>query len=376
MPIARCLHPPGRRAYKGLVSRSCPRCVVLLALASLFALTACAGQRTSTASRPAPTPTLGYAPLLATIETGDAEARYHATLALRCHDSRVVRARLRALLEHEDVLTQNAAARSLVALGEEDAAGTLIANLHRDRRTYMVTDAIYHLAALCGTDRGYEPNLGYRHQTEAQARWWQWFAARGFARPPEPTHPDAERFQALYAALAPRVAAYVDEPAGDDPDAWVKAAALWKDLGALGPSREPVHVALVAQGFGALAGRWPDQAPLWNNHALASLNDGRTEDAERAYRRALALLPDDADLHNDFGILLEGLGRLGEAEAEYRRAVELAPGDDVCRANLGDVLRAEGRAEDAIAAYREAERLAPEKWYYHRLWIDRLGHSP
>jgi tetratricopeptide (TPR) repeat protein len=348
--------------------------VVLLALPSLFALTACAGNRPG--PRRQPTTRLGYAPLLARIDGGDAEARYHATLALGRHDSRVVKARLQALLEHEDVLTQNAAARALVALGEEDAAGTLIANLHRDRRTYMVTDAIHHLAALYGTDRGYEPNLGYRHQTEAQARWAAWFEARGHVLVPEPAHPDAASFAALHEALAPRVAACVAEPAGDDPDAWVRAAALWKDLGELGPSREPAHVALVAEGFGALAERWPDQAPLWNNHALASLSDGRYENAERAYRKALALLPEDAYLHNDFGILLEGLGRLAEAEALYREAIRLDPQDDVWRTNLGDVLRQQGRTAEAIAAYREAERLAPEKWYYHRLWIGRLRGAP
>ena len=40
---------------------------------------------------------LGYAPLLSTIDGEDAEARYHATLALCCHDSRVVKARLHEL---------------------------------------------------------------------------------------------------------------------------------------------------------------------------------------------------------------------------------------------------------------------------------------
>ncbi len=351
--------------------------MVLLALPSLFALTACAGRRPCRppCHRPChgpPTGPLGYTPLLTTIAGDDAEARYRATRELRRHDSRVVKARLRNLLGHDEVLTQNAAARALVALGEDDAAGTLIANLHRDRRTYQVTDAIYHLRALYETDRGYDPNKGYRHQTEAQERWWAWWEARGSVRSPEVADTDAAKHALRYADLAPRIALYVAAPSGDDPDAWVKAAALWKDLGALAPSREPAHVALVADGFGALAGRWPDQAPLWNNHALASLNDGRTDDAERAYGKALALLPDDAYLHNDYGILLEGLGRLGEAQAQYREAIRLDPEDDVWRANLGDVLAAQGRVGEAIAAYREAERLAPEKWHTHRLWIGRL----
>lgn len=354
------------------MSRFRPWRVVLLALASLFALGACAGARPPAPRVCRPTAPLGYAPLLATIDGDDAEARYHATLNLSRHDSRVVRVRLRELLEHDEVLTQNAAARALVSLGEEDAATKLVANLHRDRRTFMVTDAIYHLKALYGTDRGYDPDRGYRHQTEASSRWAAWLASRGLTLDPDPLHPDAEEFAALYAELAPRVEAYVADSTGDDPDAWVKAAALWQDLGPLAPSRAGDHVALVARGFGALAERWPDQAPLWNNHALASLNDGRFENAERAYQKALGLLPDDAYLHNDYGILLEGLGRLREAEALYRRAIELEPEDDIWHTNLADVLRKQGRLQEAVAAYREAERLAPEKWHYHRLWIGRL----
>lgn len=339
--------------------------MVLLALASPLALAGCA-------ARPRPSAP-GYAPLLATIGGDDAEARTRATLDLRRHDSDVVRARLRTLLTDDDVMVQNAAARALVALGEEDAAAVLIANLDRDRRTYMVTDALHHLRALYGTDRGYDPNRGYVDQTEAQERWWAWWTSRGFARLPAPEVPGAAGFAALHEQLVPRVEAYLAPPTGADPDAWARTAALWRDLADLAPSREPAHVRLVARAFGAMAERWPAVGDLWNNFALASLNAGAFEDAERAYREALALEPEEAFLHNDLGILLEGLGRLAEAEAAYRDAIRLDPEDDVARSNLGDVLAAEGRRTEAVAAYREAERLAPEKWYYHRLWIARLG---
>ena len=118
-----------------------------------------------------------------------------------------------------------------------------------------------------------------------------------------------------------------------------------------------------------------EAAALWNDHALASLKDGRTDDAERGYEKALALLPDDAYLHNDVGILLQGLGRPDEAEATYRRATVLDPEGDTRWANLGDGLRKRRRTIEAIEAYGESSRLASDRWYDHRLWIGRIRGS-
>jgi hypothetical protein len=61
--------------------------------------------------------------------------------------------------------------------------------------------------------------------------------------------------------------------------------------------------------------------------------------------------------------------------ATPRRATELDPDGGTRWTNRGDVPRMRGRAAEAIAAYREASRLAPDRWYEHRLWIDRLGST-
>jgi Flp pilus assembly protein TadD len=148
-------------------------------------------------------------------------------------------------------------------------------------------------------------------------------------------------------------------------------ARTWEKLAEVAESRDLEDVALRAEAFGVLARLVPENADLWNNHALASLQNGDFEAAEAAYRKAMELAPEDPALHNDLGILLEGLGRLDEAEREYREAVTLGPDDDVAWANLGDVLRRKGLPAEALGAYREAEARAPEKWYYHRLWAGR-----
>jgi tetratricopeptide (TPR) repeat protein len=263
------------------------------------------------------------------------------------------------LARDADPMMRNAIARRLHERERWYAAKLLIENLHRDQRTFVCADAIYHLRALFGTDRGYNPNRGYRHQTEKQRAWWDWWAQR-FGREPPPPEP-AEKID-----LAPwRRTDWSHE----------EILKRWEELAPLAGSRKPEHVRLVRVAFRHFAEAWPEHPDLWNNYALAALNDGRWEEAERAYRRALALRPEDPSLHNDLGILLEGLGRLHEAERRYREACRLAPEDGVCRTNLADVLAALGRADEAKAAYRAAERLAPEKWYYHRLWIRRLAKT-
>lgn len=336
----------------------------------------CAVRVEQTGALPAPRPS-ALAALLARVDGTDLEDRYLAVRALGCHDAAVARARLRVLLDDEEPMLRNAAARSLADLGEEDAAAALIANLHRDRRTYVTMDAIWHLRALFGTDLGYDPNRGYRHQTEKQAAWWAWWRARGHEVLPEPLSPDAGERAARRTALLADLEVQAEGPPLDEAAASAATKRFWTAAAEIAPSRDPDDVAAVRAVFGGLAFRRPDDPDLWNNFALAALNDGRAAEAEAAYQAAITLRPDDAGLRNDLGIAIEAQGRLADAEAAYREAARLAPQDDVARSNLADVLAAQGRAGEAIAAYREAERLAPEKWWYQRLWIRRLtGGEP
>ncbi len=151
---------------------------------------------------------------------------------------------------------------------------------------------------------------------------------------------------------------------------------LWQQVSdTLARSRHPEDVARVAAIFGELAARREGSPALWNNNALALLNDGRWREAEASYKTALALTPDDPQLRNDYGILLEALGRHDEAEACYRAALAGRPEDAMAAANLGDVLLKQARPREALKAWKTAERLAPEKWAYHRLWMRRVARS-
>lgn len=84
--------------------------------------------------------------------------------------------------------------------------------------------------------------------------------------------------------------------------------------------------------------------------ALESVDPDR---AMTAYRRALAARPDLSDAHNNLGRLLHERGSLGEAEKHYRRALALEP-LALHWFNLGVLLEDGGRRDDAIDAYRQA----------------------
>jgi tetratricopeptide (TPR) repeat protein len=221
------------------------------------------------------------------------EARYHEILALAARDAPESRAELRKLLASDEPLLRNAAARALCELGEGEAAAALVANLHHDARTFVCADAIWHLEQLYGTTRGYDPNLGYRHQTEKQAEWWEWL----YREPPPPEEPDAlaeARRESIRASVR-----YFEEAArlpgwkhGEE-----TLAHTWEKLAEIAESRALEDVELRAHAFGVLASLVPENADLWNNHALASLQNGDWEAAGAAYRKALELVPLDPQVH-------------------------------------------------------------------------------
>lgn len=67
-----------------------------------------------------------------------------------------------------------------------------------------------------------------------------------------------------------------------------------------------------------------------------------------AQRGLVAERPYDAQVHNDLGNLLILDGKKDEAEAAYRRAIELAPEETLARFNLGVLLQQDGRWRDAL----------------------------
>jgi len=93
-------------------------------------------------------------------------------------------------------------------------------------------------------------------------------------------------------------------------------------------------------------------------YALEGL--GRLDQALQAYRRAVAVAPHLADAHNNLGNVLQKLKRHDEAVSAYEKALALRPETAQFHMNRGDALRDLARLEDAEAAYQTAIRLKPD----------------
>lgn len=102
----------------------------------------------------------------------------------------------------------------------------------------------------------------------------------------------------------------------------------------------------------------PGNADDWGLYGALLLTAGRTDEAEAALERGVAIDPDDRMLAN-LGTVKFQRGDYAAAAALYRRAAALSPDMYINYGNLGDALLAgSGTAAEAPAAFRRAATLA------------------
>jgi tetratricopeptide (TPR) repeat protein len=107
------------------------------------------------------------------------------------------------------------------------------------------------------------------------------------------------------------------------------------------------------------------RATTETNLGVALQMDGRLQDAEVRYRRALALQPDYAPAHANLGMALVALQRSDEAIDSFQRAIAAGLHTAEIYDNLGIALTRVGREDEAIAAYRDSLQLNPRNGLIH-----------
>ena len=93
--------------------------------------------------------------------------------------------------------------------------------------------------------------------------------------------------------------------------------------------------------------------------AKALHREGRTAEAERAYRELLGRQPSALDALEGLGVLLFQGGNAQEASILFARAVAIDPSSARSHANLGEALRTIGRHDQALDHLRKAAALDP-----------------
>jgi tetratricopeptide (TPR) repeat protein len=94
---------------------------------------------------------------------------------------------------------------------------------------------------------------------------------------------------------------------------------------------------------------------------------GRFEEAEKLYLRAINARPTDWYGHMLLGLFYYERERYAEAEASLKQASMLAPDNDMVRRNLGAVYGMHGRYKEAIDEYQAALRIRTNALTYAAL---------
>lgn len=95
--------------------------------------------------------------------------------------------------------------------------------------------------------------------------------------------------------------------------------------------------------------------------------EGKWEESETEFKRAIELKPSYSTAHMWYGLLLSFLERFEEAREQFRLAVELDPLSRVGRLNLASVLEDTGKRAEAIEELESALKADPDFAYLHNV---------
>ncbi|MBL7074656.1 tetratricopeptide repeat protein [candidate division KSB1 bacterium] len=101
------------------------------------------------------------------------------------------------------------------------------------------------------------------------------------------------------------------------------------------------------------------------NLGYASMQQGKLDEAEAAYQKAVALSPGEALYHYSLADVYSKSGKLDEAISEFQQAIDLSPESPHYHFSLGYAYAQKKRLEEAMAEYQRAAELNPVIPYYH-----------
>ena len=135
---------------------------------------------------------------------------------------------------------------------------------------------------------------------------------------------------------------------------------------------------LAIDELGTLLGSAADQAEVLVRRGAILARLGRTVEAERDLRRAIAERAGFAPAHLHLGVTLLRRGLGADAAASIREALRHAPEDADAHFYLGESLQMTGDLEEALRALQRCASLAPGEARSYKLMgrlLDRLGRT-
>ncbi|MDA1293815.1 MAG: tetratricopeptide repeat protein, partial [Proteobacteria bacterium] len=104
----------------------------------------------------------------------------------------------------------------------------------------------------------------------------------------------------------------------------------------------------------------PDYAEAYYNMGNALQDQGKSDEAIKAFNKALSLRPDYVEAYYNMGNALQDYGKLDEAIEAFKKALSLKPDYIEAYYNIGNALQDHGKLDEAIASYQKALSLKPD----------------
>ena len=108
------------------------------------------------------------------------------------------------------------------------------------------------------------------------------------------------------------------------------------------------------------AGLKLDNADAYNSEGVALKNQGKSDEALAAFKKAISIEPNCADALNNMGILIQEQGKLEEAIEAYKKALAIKPDFAKAYYNMGSALHEGGKLDLAVDAYRKFLSIEPD----------------
>ncbi len=115
----------------------------------------------------------------------------------------------------------------------------------------------------------------------------------------------------------------------------------------------------------------PELAYAHRDLGAAYYFSGRTEEAEREYKKTIEINPKELFIHNNLGVLYLNSNRYNEAEAEFNKEIENYPYSDRAYGNLGLLYYKQNKIEQAIKAYEKQMENYPSQDSEQMLYLLR-----
>ena len=99
---------------------------------------------------------------------------------------------------------------------------------------------------------------------------------------------------------------------------------------------------------------------VYNNIGIVLAEQGKLEEAEKAFNKALKLDANQAQTYQNLGNVFQNQGKLEEATAAYKKALAIRPDYAEAYCNMGIALADQGKREESVAAYNQALTIRPD----------------